>query len=92
MNFVYVLQSQKDNKFYIGFTHNLEKRVKEHNNGEVQSTKPRIPLKLIFYEAYLNEKDALRRGDYFKTTKGKRTLKIMLKEYLNSMAVELPGR
>jgi len=83
MYYVYVLQSLKDGKLYIGFTRNLEKRVNEHNKGYVPSTKPRTPLKLIFYEAYLNEKDAIRREDYFKSTKGKRTLKIMLKEYFS---------
>ena len=83
MFFVYVLQSLKDQKFYTGFTSNLEKRIEAHNNREVQSTKYRIPLKLIFYEAYLNEKDAIRREDYLKTAKGKRTLKMMLHEYLH---------
>jgi len=85
MFFVYVLQSLKDQKLYIGYTRDLEKRLSQHNNGEVASTKPRTPLKLIFYEAYLNQKDALRREDYFKTTKGKRSLKIMLKEYFSSL-------
>jgi len=80
--FVYILQSKKDKKFYIGYTANLKKRIQEHKNGEVQSTKGRRPLNLIFYEAYLNQHDALRREDYFKTTAGKRALKIMLKEYL----------
>ncbi|MCX5725601.1 MAG: GIY-YIG nuclease family protein, partial [Candidatus Saganbacteria bacterium] len=37
--FVYVLQSEKDKKFYIGYTANLKKRIQEHKNGEVQSTK-----------------------------------------------------
>ncbi|MAG44459.1 hypothetical protein CL633_01050 [bacterium] len=49
--------------------------------GEVVSTKPRRPLKLIFYEAYLNRKDALRREKYFKTTKGKVSLRLMLREF-----------
>jgi len=57
--------------------------MSQHSNGEVVSTKARRPLDLIFYEAYLNEKDAVRREDYFKTTKGKRTLKLMLKEFLS---------
>ena len=87
MYYTYVLQSLKDKKFYIGYTSNIGKRVARHNNGEVQSTKPRMPLRLIFYEAYLDQKDALRREDYFKTTKGKRTLRIMLKEYLASIKV-----
>jgi len=85
MYFVYILQSLKDQKLYIGYTRDLEKRLSQHNNGEVASTKPRTPLKLIFYEAYLNQKDALRREDYFKTTKGKRSLRIMLREYFQSI-------
>jgi len=81
-HYIYVLLSEKDHKFYIGYTNNIERRLKEHENGEVASTKWRLPVKLIYYEMHLNQKDALRREDYFKTTAGKRTLKIMLKEYL----------
>jgi putative endonuclease len=86
-NFVYVLLSEKDRKFYIGFTHDLPKRILQHDEGLVQSTKGRGPLKLIFYEAYLDERDATRRENYFKTSKGKRTLRLMLKELLNSESI-----
>ncbi len=84
MNFfyVYVLKSQIKSFLYVGFTHNLKKRFIEHNNREELSTKAYAPLDLIFYEAYRNEKDAKRREGYFKTTKGKTTLRAMLKEYL----------
>lgn len=71
------------NFIYTGYTHNLKKRFCEHNNGEETSTKAYIPFDLIFYEAYRNEKDAERREEYFKTTKGKVTLRLMLKEYFN---------
>jgi len=47
MYFVYILKSLKDNNFYIGRTNNIERRIKEHNNGRVQSTKSRIPFILI---------------------------------------------
>ena len=82
-HFVYILLSKKDNKFYIGYTTNLHRRLKQHKEGKVESTKHRRPLNLIFYEAFLNQKDALRREGYFKTTPGKRALKIMLREYLH---------
>mgnify|MGYP007002385171 FL=1 len=49
----------------------------------VNATKNRLPVKLIFYEAYLNKYDAIRREDYFKTSKGKQTLRNMLKKYLS---------
>lgn len=67
---------------YVGITANLRKRFIEHNNKQELSTKAYAPFDLIFYEAYRNEKDAKRREEYFKTTKGKTTLRSMLKEYL----------
>ncbi len=80
--YVYVLKSINKEFIYVGITANLKKRFLEHNNKEELSTKHYAPLELIFYEAYRNEKDAKRRENYFKTTKGKATLRQMLKEYL----------
>jgi hypothetical protein len=51
MYYVYILLSLKDNKFYIGFTSNLKRRLKEHNYGKNISTKSRLPLKLIYEKA-----------------------------------------
>jgi len=83
MFYVYILISLKDNKLYIGFTTNLKKRYKEHQEGKVFATKGRRPLKLIFYEAFVSKEDAIRRENYFKTNPGKRTLKLMLRSYFN---------
>ena len=80
--YIYILISKKDGKFYVGFTENLKNRFTQHQNGECESTAPRRPFELIFYEAYRNKYDALRREKYFKTSKGKTALKTMLKEYL----------
>lgn len=85
MYYIYVLLSDKDKKLYIGYTTNLRHRLKEHESGKTISTRYRRPLKLIFYEAYLNQEDALRRERYFKTTKGKITLKQMLKRYFTQL-------
>jgi len=82
MYYVYVLLSLEDNKFYVGFTSDLERRLKEHNSGKNTSTKSRLPLELIYYEAHLSKTDAARRERYFKTSKGKSTLKQMLRESL----------
>ena len=79
--YVYVLRSLKDGLFYIGYSENLKQRVYDHNMGKNVSTKNRRPLQLIFYEAFPSKPDALRRESYFKTTKGKTTLKLMLKEF-----------
>ena len=58
---VYVLKSQKWNKPYIGVTSDLRKRFKEHNSMETKSTRYGIPWKLIYYEAYLDKSDAVKR-------------------------------
>lgn len=79
--YVYVLQSEKDRKFYIGSTSDVKKRLEEHNSGKVSTTKNRRPLKLIYWEGCLNQQDAAGREKYLKTTWGKRYIKIRLKEY-----------
>lgn len=79
--YVYVLQSIKNKDLYIGYTRDLKKRLREHNNGLNFSTKSYRPWQLIHYEAYRNEKDAKRREKYLKTNQGSRLLKRMLKEY-----------
>lgn len=81
MFYVYILQSMKDKQLYIGFTDNLRKRILKHNTGKVFSTKSRRPLKLIYFEVCLNERDAKQRERYFKTGIGKRFIKNRLKNY-----------
>ena len=66
MFYTYVLQSEKDGNFYAGFTKDLKLRFEQHCKGLVESTKDRRPLKLIYYEASLKQKDTLKREGYFK--------------------------
>jgi len=83
--YIYVLQSKKKTEqLYIGYTNDLRKRLKEHNQGLNKSTKPFRPWQLIYYEACLNQADAKRREKYFKTSQGRRLLKRRLKEYFYS--------
>jgi putative endonuclease len=77
-----VLQSEKDNDFYIGFTKNLKLRFEQHNKGLVESTKDRKPMNVICYEACLDQNDAIRPEKYLKTYKGRRFLARRLKSYL----------
>jgi len=84
MFYVYVLESAKDNEFYIGFTNNLRKRLLKHNSGKIFSTKSRRPLKLIYTEVCLNEKDARQREKYLKTGIGYRFIRQRLHHYLDN--------
>lgn len=80
---VYVLKSQEDGKLYIGYTTDLNRRLTEHIKGYNKATAPRRSFELIFAEYYKAKRDALRRETYFKSQKGKRALKLMLKESLS---------
>ncbi len=75
---VYVLFSELDHQLYVGYTKNILKRIEDHNNGRNLSTKNRRPFKLIFLEYYVFIEDAKYRELYFKSSKGKRMLKLML--------------
>ena len=83
MYFVYVLLSEKDKYFYTGYTNNLKRRIKEHQEGEVKSTKHRLPIQLVYYEVCINKYDALAREKYLKSGRGKKYLRDRIKRYIN---------
>lgn len=82
MYYVYILISQKDNKLYTGKTEDLRRRFTEHTEGQVESTKDRRPLTLLYYEAYTNEDDASAREIFLKSGRGREVLKKQLKNTL----------
>lgn len=85
MFYTYVLKSLKDNNLYVGFSGNLKRRFLEHQNGKSLSTKNRRPLVLVYYEAHLSKRDAWRREKYFKTDKGRSSLKQIIRHSLESV-------
>jgi len=88
--YTYVLRSRKDNKLYYGYTEDLKLRIEQHNKGQVDSTKHRRPLELIYFEGCQNKNDALKREKYFKTYYGKMFIKKRLSNYfmlLNSYSI-----
>ncbi|MGH9784634.1 MAG: GIY-YIG nuclease family protein [Terriglobia bacterium] len=82
MYHTYVLQSDSDGEWYTGATSDLKTRVADHVQGRVWGTRPRRPLRLIYYEACLNKSDAYRRERYLKSGRGKRYLRQRLAEWL----------
>lgn len=78
MHYIYILKSLKDGKYYTGFSSDLRSRIRDHHAGNVQSTKNRRPLEVIYYEAYKEKTQAVRREKFLKTTKGKLQLKKQL--------------
>ena len=85
--YTYVLYSKKDKKFYIGYTTDLKQRFKGHRRGNTKSTKNRQGLNLIYFEGFINKRDAQRRERYFKTTQGKKGLRLILRKTLEHCRV-----
>jgi len=81
--YVYVLISEVDNMYYTGYTADLRNRLILHNEGKVESTRKRRPLKLIYFEGCLNQQDATRREKYLKSGNGKIYLRNRLSNYFN---------
>ena len=85
MYYTYVLLSEKDRNFYVGYTNDLKERFSKHQQGLVTSTAHRRPLNLIYYEACLDEEDAIKREKYLKSGYGRRFLKNRLATYLKEV-------
>ncbi len=81
MYYTYILHSEKDGQLYTGYTPDLKSRLKAHNSGFVRATKFRLPIHLIHYEAFIEERDAKRREVFLKGGNGKKEIQIMLSEY-----------
>lgn len=75
MYFVYILQSLKDMRTYVGYTYEINQRLLRHNSGQVEATKNRTPLKLLFTEEFETEQEAKKRELYWKSGAGRRKLK-----------------
>lgn len=63
-NYTYMVQCS-DGTFYIGWTNNLEKRIRAHNEGKgAKYTKSRRPVTLVYYESFQTKQEAMKR-EYF---------------------------
>lgn len=61
MNYTYILEC-KDGTYYTGWTNNLKKRLKDHNDGKgAKYTKARLPVSLVYYEEFQTKEEAMRR-------------------------------
>jgi len=72
---IYAIKSSFDNRIYVGFTGNLEKRIDEHNQGKTKSTKGFRPWFLIYSETIETRIEARKREKYLKSGCGKEFLK-----------------
>ncbi len=80
--YVYVLKSELNGILYIGFTSDLERRLKEHNSGKTKSLKPYLPYKIVYTEQFDTREKAVNREKYLKSGIGREFIKNTLKKYI----------
>ncbi|MCH7883540.1 GIY-YIG nuclease family protein [Patescibacteria group bacterium] len=80
MYYVYILKSIVAKKSYVGYTDNVERRLKEHNLGRHDYTKRHLPWELFYREEYPTKIGAIQRERYFKSAAGRRFLKKLFKQ------------
>ena len=78
------MKSDLDNRLYVGYTKDLNKRINDHNSKRVNSTKNRGELRLIYYEAFVAMEDAIRKEKYYKSCSGRKHIKAHLIESIKS--------
>ena len=81
---VYILKSKKDDKFYTGYSGNLELRLEEHQDGKVKSTQSRRPLELVFKKEFADRSEAVRYERYLKSPEGDSQKKELVRNYKSS--------
>ncbi len=76
--YVYIIESQLDQSYYIGQTQDLEKRLNQHNNGLSKYTKRKMPWKLVYFEEFENRSDAMRRESFLKRQRNREFYKRLI--------------
>ncbi len=69
---VYVLYSVEYEKYYVGLTTDIARRLEEHNLGKTSSTKGFRPWEVVYFETFATRKEARKREKYLKTAAGRR--------------------
>jgi putative endonuclease len=77
MNYTYILRCS-DDTFYTGWTNDIEKRVKAHNDGKgAKYTKPRRPVELVYVEEFDDKIDAMKREAAIKKLRREEKIKLI---------------
>jgi len=79
---VYVLKSLKTNKYYIGHTNNLKRRIDEHNNGKSFSTRLDKPWMLMYKANFPTRSEAFKNEKYLKSLKKRNYLEKIINKNL----------
>ena len=82
--FVYILQSEVDSSFYIGYTSNLQQRLAEHNSGKTRYTSRKRPWNIVYFEEFVSKSDALKREKFLKAQRNRQFYRKLIENKTNT--------
>jgi putative endonuclease len=80
MFYVYILKSLKNGSYYVGYSHNPNNRLEEHNTKKVKATRYKIPYRIVYTEEFKTETEARKREYYIKRQKSRKFLEGLLSD------------
>ena len=80
MFYVYILQSQKDSSYYIGYSSNPTLRLEKHNRAKTGYTARKQPWTLLYTEAFEEKSEAIKRERFIKAQKSKVFIEKLIRE------------
>ena len=78
MYYTYIIQSQKNDRFYIGSCHDIDIRIERHNAGATPSTKSGRRWKLVYSESFQTNSEALKREREIKSKKSRKYIEFLI--------------
>ncbi|MBI4138294.1 MAG: GIY-YIG nuclease family protein [Candidatus Wildermuthbacteria bacterium] len=90
-HYVYILESVKTKKYYIGVSNNVRRRFTEHNLGLSRSTAPLRPFILKRVERFENIKVAYQRERFLKNKKSRRIIELIIESGPDVLAEQEVG-
>jgi len=80
-HYVYIIQSQTDESYYIGTSRDLTERIERHNQGRSKYTKSKRPWNLVYFEEHADRSDAMKKEYAIKRRKPKEYLAKLIKRF-----------
>jgi len=79
---LYILFSKSKNKYYIGHTNNIDRRLSEHNSGQTKSTKTGTPWELVLTKEFDSNVEANKVELYLKRMKSRKYIEKFIDDNL----------
>ena len=76
---VYILYSRRTDGYYIGYTSNVPRRLRQHNSGESRYTRGKGPWKVVYTESFQDKSTALKRERFLKAQRNREFYKSLIR-------------